>query len=362
MAGEYDMGRLGIIADKIEYKINDIRNKRLYKYEQKLKKCSLKAMPKAQFKEIKKFWKQYDKHFKGYEHVQYYKMLGSVNKLFLPDSFFYCYIDYFYNNWNRLKSLDNKCLYDLYFPNVKQPETIAKKINGYWYIDKKIVGFQLVEKELESYSEFVVKIACESAGGNGVKFYRKVDSSFMEFEKNHKDLIIQKTFTQSPILARLNESSINTIRIMTFCKDEKEQIKFLSAVARFGVKGGRTDNASTGGLVVGIDEEGFVKKTIYRLATSEKFTQNPNGGEYEDIKIPRFKDMVKLAIDLHSSFQFARIISWDFAVDDQNDIVLIEANFYYEEVRFHQLCNGPLFKSEEELLQVLNEVTGKKTK
>ena len=36
------------------------------------------------------------------------------------------------------------------------------------------------------------------------------------------------------------------------------------------------------------------------------------------------------------------LISWDFAVDKDGDPILIEANFTFGEIDFHQLCNGPI--------------------
>ena len=39
----------------------------------------------------------------------------------------------------------------------------------------------------------------------------------------------------------------------------------------------------------------------------------------------------------------SKMISWDFAVDESGEPVLIEMNINYGELDFHQLCNGPIF-------------------
>ena len=51
---------------------------------------------------------------------------------------------------------------------------------------------------------------------------------------------------------------------------------------------------------------------------------------------------------------YFRLISWDFAVDQKEEPVLIEANFKYGGVDFHQLNNGPLFGKDAP--KILNEV------
>lgn len=44
--------------------------------------------------------------------------------------------------------------------------------------------------------------------------------------------------------------------------------------------------------------------------------------------------------------RFAKLVSWDFAVDKNENPLLIEANLYGGELDFHQKCNGPIFGDE----------------
>ena len=61
---------------------------------------------------------------------------------------------------------------------------------------------------------------------------------------------------------------------------------------------------------------------------------------------------------MHKRFAHFRIISWDFAVDENNDIQLIEFNFSPQGIRIHQINNGPLFG--EFTVEVLEEVFNKR--
>lgn len=349
------MSFLGNSVNKIFNIIYKLQNKKIYKYEQNSRKCSVSLMPKDKFNELKNFWKKYDKHYKGYEHVRYYTVKGEVNKLYIPNSYYYSKVDYFYNNWPILKKLDNKCLYEVLFPNVKHPESLAKRINNNWYVNNKLCSLEQVKEVLNNVDEFVVKVATESSAGNGVRFFKEPNKEFEDFINIEKDLIIQKTLKQSPTMSKLNKSSINTIRVLTFCT--KEGYKCLSTVVRFGLAGQRKDNAGNGGgLVVGVEDNGQLKKYLYNIKKYERYEVNPNGGDHTEIIIPHYDDIKKKAIELHSKFNHSRLISWDFALDESDEIVLIEANLYYGGIEIHQYCNGPVFKTEEELLSILNEV------
>ena len=49
-------------------------------------------------------------------------------------------------------------------------------------------------------------------------------------------------------------------------------------------------------------------------------------------------------------------MSWDFAIDGNEEPVLIDVNLRYGEIDFHQFNNGPVFRSDTE--EILAEVSG----
>ena len=66
--------------------------------------------------------------------------------------------------------LDNKCYYKTIFPDVKQPETIACRMNRIWYIDNMPTTFEKVLAVLKGNESFV-KMATDSEGGRGYFIY-----------------------------------------------------------------------------------------------------------------------------------------------------------------------------------------------
>ena len=97
---------------------------------------------------------------------------------FVPDDIYYCYIDLFYNDVRAAKSLDDKNLYDLLFPDVTKPETLARKIDNIFY-DKKYILSDLntVVDLCMQIGGVIVKPAIDSEGGHGIEIWEKDQGS-----------------------------------------------------------------------------------------------------------------------------------------------------------------------------------------
>lgn len=47
--------------------------------------------------------------------------------------------------------------------------------------------------------------------------------------------------------------------------------------------------------------------------------------------------------ELHNQLDYFKLVSWDIAMDEDNQSLLIELNVKSQEINFHQFSNGPLF-------------------
>lgn len=207
--------------------------------------------------------------------------------------------------------------------------------------------------------ECFLKKATDSEGGAGVKFVKngKYDGKPAEsfFDEIQDDIVVQCKIAQSPVLNRLNESSVNTVRVLTLL-DRQGVAKAYSSILRMGINGSKVDNASAGGITCGINPDGRLNDVAYS-AKGEKYLRHPTSGiAFGEITIPRFGEIQETATRLAVSLPHFRLVSWDFAVDADNEIVLIEANLHYGELDFHQLNNGPIFGDDQP--QILDEVFG----
>lgn len=73
--------------------------------------------------------------------------------------------------------------------------------------------------------------------------------------------------------------------------------------------------------------------------------------------IPNFEKVIQMVETCHEKMGNFRLVSWDIAIGEDGEPILIEANLRNGECEFHQYNNGPLFGKLTE--QVLDEVFGK---
>lgn len=123
-----------------------------------------------------------------------------------------------------------------------------------------------------------------------------------------------------------------------------------------GIGNSKVDNASSGGIVVGIRSDGQLREVAYSAA-GQKFDVHPTTGIlFENYYIPNFDKVKSIVKCLAAKNPHFRLVSWDIAIDENDNPVLIEANLCDGELDFHQLNNGPIFG--EETKEILDEVFG----
>jgi hypothetical protein len=271
----------------------------------------------------------------------------------IPEDIYFYKIDQYFNNWPMARFIDNKTLYPILFKNVRLPEDICYRQNGYWYNNKRqLINFEIVQGILSKEPHVFIKIAQESYGGHGVKYLSS--SVAAEYSKTiASDIVIQKPIEQSPVLSAINPSSVNTIRILTFLRKDGS-VKICSMILRMGIGDSKVDNASSGGITVGIQESGNLKRKAYSVDGMCYDLHPTTGIEFDKIKIPNISLIKDLVLNQAPNFPHFRLISWDIALDKDNCPILIEANLCDGELDFHQLNNGPVFGDETE--EILSEV------
>lgn len=138
----------------------------------------------------------------------------------------------------------------------------------------------------------------------------------------------------------------------------KDGVHILSSCLRMGVDKARIDNVTAGGISVGILSDEAMDEFAYNYFTGERTDIHPQGFVFKGHKGPSYDRAVELVMEAHPVIPNFRLVSWDIAIDDVGDPVLIEANMRKGGINLNQFSNGPLFGELTE--QVLDEVFGKK--
>ena len=259
-------------------------------------------------------------------------------------------IHYYNVEWSRidydyLRAFLDKNYMDVVLPCVKHPVTLIRKIHGQ-YLD---VDFnpmskpQAVDKLYENLDPgIVVKISRSSSGGKGVRFLGKgsTKEDISEALDVDPDVAVQLVMRQHPEMAKMNASSVNTIRIICIILDG-ESIP-LSAVVRIGNSGSRVDNFSSGGVGCGVKPDGRLNDCGY-TQKGERYDVHPNGFVFSEGFVPNFDKVLEAVKRCHMCVPMFGVASWDIAIDEDGEPVLIEYNVGGAGIDIHQYNNGPLY-------------------
>lgn len=227
---------------------------------------------------------------------------------------------------------------------LKQCNINTPEVFGVLYFSQNEIKYykipEFTEDKLENISNFPCFVkSIDGECGNGVKFVE----STADIEKSHiyGTEILQKPVKQHKEINKLSPKCCNTIRIVTTCKNGN--IDVFSAVLRCGVSStGNVDNWSCGGIAIGIDSNGLLKKHGYYKPDFGTVTkQHPDTNiVFSGFKIPFYREAVELVKKAHYVLHQIPSIGWDVAITD-NGPIIIEGNDNWE-ITLMQVCNKGL--------------------
>ncbi|MBR3412763.1 MAG: hypothetical protein IKG81_08740 [Bacteroidales bacterium] len=354
--------RIRRLSEKIYYLSTFIWRKVLTKCEwddEKAGNYQCRSLSPEEKAEVRRVWgnvKVKDKWFVMYNSI---KRDGDVpfDARYMPLDIYYCFIDEWFNNTRESYTMDDKNMYDLYFNDVRRPQTVVRRINGRLLDERyRDLTIEQAVQLCKSQKSVIKKPTLYAAGGAGIDFWDEADGmeALVNILEKGGNFVVQGIVRQHPDLAALHEESLNTIRIVTCYLDGKVEV--LSSLVRVGVGSARIDNACSGGVFCGLEDDGRLKKYAYNMHI-EAFERHPNGILFAEHKIPYFDRCKELALSLANRFlRVAKLISWDMAIGEDGEPVLIEMNLTYGGADMPQIANGPLFgdKTEQVVRQALN--------
>lgn len=303
------------------------------------------VVPKSYAKEYKAYWKPYGS-FSPEWGWAYASRNGIEDVRYVPATLCYSRIDQFYNNRKLGWGFNDKNYYSRIFSSIKQPETIVHNIGGVLTDSnyKCVSVSEAFRKILSAGDDVICKPTLETGSGRNIQFWNTEKDAyliqrFLDSPMN-TDYIVQKVIKQNRTIASIHPQSVNTIRICSLLLDN--EVNILSSCFRVGIGNSRVDNHHAGGVSVGITQEGLLKERAYYL-TGEHLTRHPNGTIFKDFNLPGYNNAVELVKSAHPIIGHFKLASWDIAIDENEDAVLIECNMRKGGIELHQFSNGPLF-------------------
>lgn len=138
--------------------------------------------------------------------------------------------------------------------------------------------------------------------------------------------VAEELIVQAEEMANWNMSSVNTVRLLSFCTDDG--IKFTTSFIRTGRDGAVVDNGGAGGIFAAIDEDSGKIITDGFDEFAHLYVCHPNSNiKYKGWQVPYWEELKETAIAVHSTvFPDMKYIGWDFALTEKG-WVLIEGNW-----------------------------------
>jgi len=328
------------------------KKKRIFHKCPNLKQIKIDVITQHKFR---KLWKPFGKPSNDW--IRIYKGINNKQDYrYVPESIYYTEIEPRLNNRIYTLAYADKNNYDkLLAYNSILPKTFLRKINGVFYDE--YYHFLSLNKAEQLFIQIpvesiLIKPSSESAGGRGIMILQKklnrwendqrtFDIRSLNIKYPHNFIIQERLFQQS-FFKKFNLTSVNTVRIFTYRSVKDNQIHVLHSVMRVGKKGSTVDNQASGGISIGIDESGVLNS----FAISKygiKFTEINGISLNSDHNVPYLKIMKGEAEKLAQEFYYNRLLAFDFCLDENNKIRLLEVNLQNIEINFLQMNNGPLF-------------------
>lgn len=282
-------------------------------------------------------WRQYDPKLSPIAYRVFSRYIGP-NMDIVPMEICSLICEPVLTPYNFRDFYSDKNSFDLLFPEGTLPNTFMRKSRGRFLTQNyaPIIN-QQVDNILNGIDckELIVKPTLSSSGKGVEKFFR--DGSTWVNKKNEilsleylnmnykNDCIVQEAFIQHPFFSQFNESSVNSIRMVSY-RDSLGLIHVLNSFLRIGTKGSVVDNAHAGGMFVGVDNEGRLGKYVCdQYGRKQTFFNNIDFSTGSFV-IPHWNSICEKVVELSHYIIHHDLIAWDVILDTEGKPHILEVN------------------------------------
>ena len=331
------------------------------------RKKAREAEPKPNFdrdfaQKVRPYWRQFNAPVpKKFWYRTYGPASEPVDPRYIPYDIYVKRILPHFNTLIFAKALQDKCLHNLFVPDLARPVTVVKNVAGVFYDDElNLLTHEQAVARCHGEGRVLAKPSVGSGGGANIRFYDRealTDGDIEDiFRLYGRNFILQEKMAQHEVLAAMNPNSLNTIRITTFLFQNKVHV--LSSLLRVGGGANEVDNVSQGGYQCTIRPDGKLDDyAITKLSGRwENVTETAGGIRFADVTIPNYERIVDTVCAAAAKMSHFKIVGWDIAVSPDGEPVLVEYNVIPGQ---SQGTCGPAFGDMTE--DVLTEVFGRRS-
>ncbi|WP_431108828.1 sugar-transfer associated ATP-grasp domain-containing protein [Winogradskyella poriferorum] len=218
-----------------------------------------------------------------------------------------------------------------------------------YYINDLFVDLDNIYYQFENFKEMLFKNnskivfkAESSFQGKGVYVFNETSFNYDNIKKLG-DGVFQKYIEQHQFFNQFNKSAVATIRL-TSARNKEGEIEIRAGFFKFG-RENDTHVKSTSALKIPFDiktgelhDKVFFPDWTYADSIPEKKLS------FYKLKFPNYEQCVLEIIRLHKTISYIGCIGWDFVVDNNNNLKIIELNGGHNGIWFDEMVKGPCFK------------------
>ena len=300
-------------------------------------------------------------------HLLYASYTGVMDKKYISAGLYMTEIEPKFNPLRYRRTLADKNLLPLYtygIENLRAPKTYGACIGGvYRDAFENVVTKEELIDSLSNIGKSIIKPTVDSDSGRNVNLLCIENGVDIESGKNlseivsnaGKNFVIQERIINHKSISDLHKNSVNTFRVITYIWGGK--VWNAPVTMRLGRGKSFLDNAHAGGMYVGVSDDGYLYKCGFS-ESAEELVEHPDSHiKFDGYRIEHIPQILECAKKMHSKIPQLGIISWDMTVDEQGNVIVIEANTKGQSMALPQMANGrSLFgDNTEEILRYLNK-------
>lgn len=288
---------------------------------------------------------------------------GVQSPLFIPEDTYYTKIEPTLNNRVYAIAYNDKNFFERYLHEHRKlfPITYLRRISGVFY-DRNFDSVSKAEvksilKDLAQDEEYILKPATETGAGDGVCVIRfdndmaLIDGKPLNLDKflndlcarKYYDFVLQERIKQCDWFSHFCPNATNIIRVFSYRSVITNEIHILHSYYRYGFyEDSFKMYLKNGGLRQGINLDGLLDD--YAIGYNGDIDKELAVINSESIRVvPMYKEIIETVQCIGPKFYHHRLLGFDFIIDQQEKVRLLEVNLRNIGMIHHQLINGPLF-------------------
>ncbi len=271
-------------------------------------------------------------------YVLYTTAKGKFIEGYVPQNFYYLCVAPVINGKDRLLA-NIRHLEPLLFGN--SPQILSVANNKVIYNGKVLQQPGDLTQAMRGQDKVLFKLN-SSATGSGIEIFNtqsldintlrsRSDGVLHEFVRQHHDFNVFQT------------KSLSTIRVTTVATGN-HQIKAIGGFLRISAGNEQFLDGNSDYLFFDL-ESGMLLQAGLTSQYSVLQGKSSKGVDFYGYQIPKFAEIIKLALACHARVPHFGCIGWDIAVDHQEKLWLLEWNAVNNGISYDQVARGNCFKS-----------------